>query len=83
MQAALGVLLSALESQGGVASLAHLVISRVDMTLLTPFAAPWACAEDNVCVASKCEEAAWQSYRCVSDLLFLAPQGWWRLSYDR
>ena len=74
MQAALGVLLSALKSQGGVASLAHLVISRVDMTLLTPFAAPWACAEDNVCVASKCEEAAWQSYRCVSDLLFLAPQ---------
>jgi hypothetical protein len=57
----------------GVLGYTRLVLSRIDLALLTPNAAPWACTDDSICVASKCEAAGWDMYKCVNDLLFMAP----------
>lgn len=72
-QAALTVFTSAAAAQGhSVSSYARLVISRLDVTLLSPQDFPWGCSQPDahVCLAAKCEEKAWRSYRCVSDLIF-------------
>ena len=57
----------------GVLGYTRLVLCRIDLALLTPNAAPWACTDDSICVASKCEAAGWDMYKCVNDLLFMAP----------
>lgn len=57
----------------GVLGYTRIVLSRIDLALLTPNAAPWACTDDSICVASKCEAAGWDMYKCVNDLLFMAP----------
>ena len=57
---------------GDVSSYREIVLSRLDLRLLQPSAAPWRCAEGTVCVAAKCEAAAWALYRCVNDVLFRA-----------
>ena len=63
------------ESKATLRAHATLVLSRLDVTLRSAASAPWGCAPGTLCVASKCEQAAWQSYRCVNDLLLLAPRG--------
>ena len=40
---------------GGQGEYAQLVLGRMDVKLLTPEKAPWACLPGTVCVASKCE----------------------------
>ena len=52
-----------------------LVITRHDVTLLSPVTS-WLCAlHATINVAAKCEPAAWSRYRCVSDLMFTVPRG--------
>lgn len=52
---------------------AQLYISRHDVRLLSEVGR-WGGSAEQLRFASRCEERAWASYRCVSDLLFVVPR---------
>ena len=73
-RAAVETFAAAVRGRGRSFGYSQLILSRIDLTLLTPLDALWGCAPGRICFAARCEEPAWSQYRCVSDLLFVVPR---------